>query len=439
MKFDIVINNGNVVFPDRIQNTDIAIKDGSIFELGKIDPSKGKTKFDAKGLHILPGIIDSQVHFREPGMIHKEDFFTGSKAAALGGVTCVFEMPNTSPPTTNKDAILNKFERAKNRMWVDHAFFVGANEDNIDKLNILENQPGCVGIKVFMGSSTGSLLIPNDDSLLKVFKNGKRRIAVHAEDEYRLNTRYKEIKKFQGAEFHPIWRDSLTAINATKRIIKIAKECNRPLHLLHITTKEEIEILKNYKDLVTVEVTPQHLTLESPNCYNDLGTLAQMNPPIREKHHQDGLWKGIQDGIVDVIGSDHAPHNLDEKSKPWPESPSGMPGVQTILPIMLDHVYKGKLSIIKLSKMLSTTPAKIYGLKRKGEIKVSNDADLSIVDLNAQYMIKNEDMATKCGWTPFNKKITHGRPHLTIIRGNIVMREGKILGKPIGKPVEFYL
>ena len=437
MKFDLVLKSGNVVLPNGLQNIDIGITDNIISKLGTIDSSEGKQNINAKGLHILPGIIDSQVHFREPGMMHKEDFFTGSKAAALGGVTCVFEMPNTSPPTTNTNAFQEKLSNAKGRMWVDHAFFVGASEDNVDKLDLLEKQPGCVGVKVFMGSSTGSLLIPNDETLIKVFKNGKRRIAIHAEDEYRLKSRFNSINKDQGVEFHPIWRDSLTAIRATQRIINIAKECDRPIHLLHITTREEIDILKHYKDLVSVEVTPQHLTLESPNCYQELGTLAQMNPPIREKYHQEGLWKGIKNGVVDVIGSDHAPHNLDEKSKPWPTSPSGMPGVQTILPIMLDHVNSGKLSIEKLSRMMSTTPAKIYGLKRKGEIKVSNDADLSIIDLKASYHIKNEDMATKCGWTPFNNKIVTGKPHMTIIRGQIVMKEGKILGEPIGKPVEF--
>ncbi len=434
--YDLLIKNGNVVIGNGFENLNIGIKDNKITLLSSSSNYESDNIVDAKNLIILPGVIDSQVHFREPGSEYKEDLHTGSMGAALGGVTSVFEMPNTYPPTSTVDRLKDKFNLAKDRMWVNYAFYAGATKENFSSLPELEKVPGCVGVKIFMGSSTGNLLVPDDETLINVLKSRNFRVAVHAEDEPRLIERKKLIKN-NGVHFHPIWRDELTALNATKRVIKGANASKKPVHILHITTEEEIEYIKNNKEFISVEVTPQHLTLNAPECYDDLGAFAQMNPPIREIRHQKGLWKGIKDGVVDVIGSDHAPHTIEEKNKPYPETPSGMPGVQTIVPIMLDHVNKGNLSLFKLCELICTNPARLYKVINKGEIKLNNDADLTIIDLNKEVKITNDMMATKSGWTPFNNKKVKGWPVMTIVNGNIIMRDGELIGSPKGKPVRF--
>ncbi len=434
--YDLLIKNGDVVVGNAFENLNIGVKDNKITLLSTTNNYEASNIIDAKNLTILPGVIDSQVHFREPGSEHKEDLHTGSKGAALGGVTSVFEMPNTYPPTSTVERLKDKFELAKDRMWVNYAFYAGATPENFSFLPELEKVPGCVGVKIFMGSSTGNLLIPDDETLINVLKSRNFRVAVHAEDEPRLIERKKLIKS-NDVHFHPIWRDELSALNATKRVIKGANASKKPVHILHITTEEEIEYIRQNKEYISVEVTPQHLTLSAPECYDALGTFAQMNPPIRESRHQKGLWKGIKDGVVDVIGSDHAPHTIEEKHKPYPDTPSGMPGVQTLLPIMLNHVNNGNLSLFKLCQLISTNPAKLYKVINKGEIKLNNDADLTIIDLNKEVKIKDDMMANKSGWTPFNNKNVKGWPIMTIVNGNIVMRDGELIGKPIGKPVSF--
>ncbi len=434
--YDLLIKNGNVVIGNNFEDLSIGIKNNKIALLSTSSNYEADNIIDAKNLTILPGVIDSQVHFREPGSEHKENLNTGSMGAALGGVTSVFEMPNTYPPTSTVQRLKDKLELAKNRMWVNFAFYAGATPENFSFLPELEKVPGCVGVKIFMGSSTGNLLIPDDETLINVLKSRNYRVAVHAEDEPRLLERKKLITS-NDVHFHPIWRDELSALNATKRVIKGANISKKPVHILHITTEEEIEYIKQNKEYISVEVTPQHLTLSAPECYDKLGTFAQMNPPIREARHLKGLWKGIKDGVVDVIGSDHAPHTIEEKNKPYPETPSGMPGVQTLLPIMLDHVNKGNLSLFKLCQLISSNPAKLYKVINKGEIKLNNDADLTIIDMNKEVKITNSMMANKSGWTPFDNKKVKGWPTMTIVNGNIVMRDGELIGKPEGKPILF--
>jgi len=434
--YDLLLKNGKIVIADSYQSLNIGIKNGKIELLSTSSDYDAKNVIDAKNLTILPGVIDSQVHFREPGSEHKEDLSTGSKGAALGGVTSVFEMPNTYPPTSTVQRLKEKLELARDRMWVNYAFYAGATPDNFSSLPELEKVPGCVGVKIFMGSSTGNLLVPDDETLINVLKSRNYRVAVHAEDEPRLMDR-KILIKENGVHFHPVWRDVMTALNATKRVINGANASKKPVHILHITTEEEIEYIKNNKEYISVEVTPQHLTLNAPECYDELGSFAQMNPPIRDIRHQKGLWRGINEGVVDIIGSDHAPHTIEEKNKPYPESPSGMPGVQTLLPIMLNHVNQGKLSLFKLCQLISSNPAKLFKVENKGEIKLNNDADLTIIDMNKEVKITNEMMANKSGWTPFNNKKVKGWPIMTIVGGNIVMRDGELIGKPKGKPVLF--
>ncbi len=435
--FDLVIAGGTVVTPMGRQSCDIAVRDGRIAAIGSIPAGQAADTLDAAGLTVLPGVIDTQVHFREPGLEHKEDLASGTAAAALGGVVAIFEMPNTKPSTLNGQDLENKLRRAAGRAWTDHAFFMGAAAENADELGELELLPGCSGVKIFMGSSTGSLLVDDDETLLGVLRNGRRRCAVHAEDEERLRERLALVRDGADVSMHPVWRDEETAIRATKRLLKLARAAGRRVHVLHITTAEEMDLLAAHKDLATVEVTPQHLTLAAPSCYEELGTLAQMNPPIRDVRHREALWAAVRNGIVDVLGSDHAPHTREEKAAEYPRTPSGMPGVQTLVPLMLDHVANGRLTLERFVDLTSAGPQRLYGIAGKGRIAVGYDADFTLVDLGANREITASWLRAKCGWSPFEGKRVKGWPLATVIRGRIVMREDELLGEPLGQPVNF--
>ncbi len=417
--------------------TSVAVKDGKIIAIGDRAHENASEIFDAKGLHVLPGVIDSQVHFREPGLTHKEDLESGTRGAVLGGVTTVFEMPNTKPPTSNRAELEEKFARTIGRIWSDLSFFIGATPNNAIELKELEKHPNCCAVKIFMGSSTGSLLVAEDEPLFTILKAGKYRVAVHCEDEFRLNERKHLVENSSDVRLHPIWRDELTALQATRRIVRLAELTGRPVHVLHVTTEEEIDFLKNKKDIVSVETTPQHLTLVGPDCYDRLGTLVQMNPPIRGEHHRAALWRAVNNGVVDVIGSDHAPHTLKEKANTYPNTPSGMTGVQTLLPLMLSHYNAGRLSLERLVEICCRNPARLYNAVGKGAIRVGNDADFTLVDLNKKKRIETKWIASKSGWTPFEGFEAHGWPVATIVRGHTVMREDQLLGTPIGRPVQF--
>ncbi len=435
MSFDLIIQGGTVVSHNGIAVADIGIRDGRFAEIGDLGTASAGTRISATGLHVLPGVIDTQVHFREPGNEHKEDLASGSAAAAKGGVTAVFEMPNTNPLTVTQAAIADKFDRAAGRMWTDHAFFVGATAENAAELADLERLPGVAGVKLFMGSSTGNLLVADDADILKVMRSGYRRVAVHAEDEARLLQR-KDLAQLDPAT-HPVWRDVETALNATRRVLALARRAGRRIHVLHVTTAEEMALLADHKDIATVEVTPQHLTLAAPEAYERLGTLAQMNPPIRGPEHREALWLGLAQGVVDVIGSDHAPHTTEEKARTYPASPSGMPGVQTLLPLLLDHVNAGRLSLARLVDLTSAGPQRIYGLATKGRIARGYDGDLTIVDLKRRETIDQAWLASKCGWSPFAGMTVTGWPLYTIVRGQVVMQEGELANQAQGRPVRF--
>ena len=437
--FDYILKNGNAFIGNSIQSeTDIGIKKNKISHIGNIDRNKGKNVYDMSNLTILPGCIDSQVHFREPGLTHKEDINSGTRGAVLGGITSIFEMPNTNPSTSTVEALNQKLKIAEENSFCNYSFYIGAVRENIEELKYLEKSEGCSGIKIFMGSSTGSLLIEDDKSLEKILANGTRRVAIHSEDEYRLRKRKKIVNDSDvNVKYHPIWRDSISAIESTKRLIKISKKVSRKIHILHISTKEEIDLIKNNKKLVTSEATPQHLYFHSPDCYQKLGTLAQMNPPIRSKEHQEGIWHGVKNKIIDVIGSDHAPHTLEEKNKKYPNSPSGMTGVQTLVPIMLNFVNQNKIGIHDFVRLTSSNPCKIFSIIGKGKIEVGNDADFTIVDLKKKRRIENNWIASKSGWTPYDGEIVVGWPVHTIVNGDIVMSEDQILGKPRGQKVKF--
>jgi dihydroorotase len=432
--FDLKLAGGTVHLPGGPAATDLWVRDGWVAQIG--GQGDAGAVIDCTGLDVLPGVIDTQVHFREPGLVHKEDLETGSRAAVLGGVTAVFEMPNTNPNTDNADAIADKLARAKDRMWCDHAFYVGATAENAEQLAELERLPGTAGIKIFMGSSTGNLLVDDDSNLRRVLRSGHRRVAIHAEDEGRMNARAGE--RVNGdPRSHPVWRDDESALIATRRILRLAREAGRRIHVLHVTTPAELELLGQNKDVASCEVTPQHLTLAGEEAYPRLGTHAQMNPPIRSGAHRDGLWYWLNQGVPDVIGSDHAPHTLEEKAKPYPASPSGMPGVQTLLPLMLDHVAAGRMSLQRLIDMTSAGAQRLFGLVGKGRIAVGYDADFTVVDLKKRWTIEASWLASRAGWSPFTGQTLTGKPIGTIVRGQQVMWEGQLAAQATGAPLRF--
>jgi dihydroorotase len=436
--FDLVISGGTVVNHAGRGLADIGIRDGRFAAIGDLSQAKAAGRFDARGLTVLPGVIDTQVHMREPGLEYKEDLASGSAGAALGGITGVFEMPNTKPSTTTAAALTEKLTRAAGRMWVDHAFYMGGCSDNADQLGELERLPGCSGVKVFMGSSTGSLLVADDDTLERVIRAIRRRMAVHCEDEPRLIER-RALIPAQGAtpHLHPLWRDEQTALRATTRLVDLATRHGKRVHVLHVTTAEEMAFLRDHRDVASVEVLANHLTLAAPECYDRLGTYAQMNPPIRDERHRAALWAAVADGTVDVVATDHAPHTRAEKDAGYPASPSGMPGVQTLVGLMLDHVAHGRLSLERLVDLTSAGPQRLFGLVNKGRMACGYDADLTLVDLAARHTITDAEMATKVGWTPFAGTTVSGWPMATIVRGQVVMRDGQLLGTALGKPMRF--
>lgn len=400
----------------------------------------GELEIDAHGLALIPGLIDTQVHFREPGLEHKEDLESGTRAAILGGVTSIFEMPNTNPNTTSREALQDKLNRATGRAWCDFSFFVGASTDNISDLADLENLPGSPGIKIFMGSSTGTLLVGDDEHLRQVLRSGKRRAPIHAEDEPRNRERKSLISDHPHPREHPFLRDAESARIATQRILALSEETGRPVHILHVSTHDELPLLADAKLRglgTTCEVTPQHLWFQAPDCYDRLGSLAQMNPPLRSVEHRDALRKAVQAGLFDVFGSDHAPHTLEEKNQPYPQSPSGMPGVQTMLSALLTMAHDGLMDLQTLVRMACENPAQIYGIQNKGFLKVGYDADLVLIDPNKSAKFERSMIASKCGWSPYEGETFTGWPIHVFLRGKQVVTDQTLTGTQQGEAVQF--
>ena len=432
---DLIVKNGTCFIDGNLSKNDIGVQNGKITHIGDLTKEQSSNTINVDGKIVFPGLMDTQVHFREPGSVDAEDLHSGSRAAIVGGITSVFEMPNTNPPTTNFEEFQKKINIGK-RMYCNHAFYFGATAENYEVLEKLKNLEGCCGIKLFAGSSTGNLLVDKEEDIEKVFKYASKVVAVHSEDEEILKLRKKLIQKGD-VKTHPVWRNEEVAISSTRKIVKIAKRLNKKAHILHVTTKDEVDFLSQNKGNITFEITPQHLTMYAPDCYDKLGSYAQMNPPIRDKSHYDRLWYAIRNDYNDTIGSDHAPHLKINKEKQYPDSPSGMPGVQTILPVMLNHMNEGKIKLNQIVKFLCENPVKIFGIKNKGYIKKDFDADFTIVDLNKVIEIKNENIESKCGWSPFDGYKFKGTPIYTIIAGEIKMQDGKIIGEPTGKPLSF--
>lgn len=439
-RYDLILENGTVMMPQGLVFTDVGVLNGKIVSFGTLKNATATQRINAKGLHILPGVIDSQVHFREPGLEYKEDLESGTRSAIAGGVTTVFEMPNTNPNTTTAAALAHKLHLCQNRAWSNYAFYMGAaGTDNATEMADLELLKGCCGVKIFMGSSTGTLLVSEDSQLEAVLRSGRRRVAIHAEDEARLIERKPLVQTGTATVHqHPHWRDVTSALKATQRILALGEKTKRPLHLLHITSAPEIELLAKNKHLTTVEVTPQHLSLFAPDCYDAVGTLAQMNPPIREKEHWQALWWGVENGVIDVIGSDHAPHTLEEKERGYPNTPSGMTGVQTLVPLLLNHVAAERLTLQRMVDLTAYGPARVFNIVGKGRIALGYDADFTIVDLAAKRTITHQWMQSKVGWTPFDGLTVTGWVTHTIVGGNLAMAHDELLGTPKGSVVSFW-
>lgn len=434
--YDLIFKGGTVVNQDGEGVRDIGVRGGRFAAIGDLSRASAGETIDCRGLHLLPGVIDSHVHFREPGLTHKEDLESGSLGAVMGGVTAVFEMPNTDPLTTGAEALADKVRRAHHRMHCDFAFYVGATRENTRDLGELERLPGAAGVKVFMGASTGSLLIEDDEGVRAVLKAINRRAAFHSEDEYRLRERMN-LRVENDPRSHPVWRDATAALMSTQRLIALARETGKRVHVLHVTTKEEAVFLGEHKDVATAEATPAHLTLAAPDCYERLGTLAQLNPPIRDAVHREGLWRGVAQGVIDCVGSDHSPHTREEKAHPYPKTHSGMTGVQTLVPVMLDHVNAGRLSLARFVDLTSAGPARIFGIARKGRIAVGYDADITVVNLKRRETITDEWTVSRSNWTPYNGMSVTGWPVGTVIRGRKVMWEGTLVDGAQGERVHF--
>ena len=426
--FDLILKNGTVFTPEATEISDIAVKDGKIVDIGTFN--NAEEIIDCTNLYVFPGLIDTQCHFREPGGEHKETLETGTLSAALGGVTGIFEMPNTNPLTITPEAMEFKLKKAHETSYVDFAFYFGGTAEYAEHLSEWENIDGVCGIKIFMGASNGDLLSATDEEIDAIVANGKRVIAVHAEDEAIMNeNKVTILGDSNDVAMHYKWRSEESCLNATKRIVSIAKKYTRRVHILHITTAQEMSFLKTNKDIASAEVLANHLTLHAPDCYNMFGTLAQQNPPIREKYHQDALWAAVADGTVDIVASDHAPHTLDEKSGTYPNTPSGTPGVQTLIPIMLNHVHEGRLSYERLVELMAYGPYRIHKIKNKCLIRKGFNADFTVVDPKAEHIISNAEQASKSGWTPYDGKKVVGFPTMTIIGGKSIMRNGEITGR----------
>jgi dihydroorotase len=434
--FDLVLRGGTCVLPWGQEATDVGVRDGRIAALGDLRTATAGSEIDCRGLHVLPGLIDAHVHLRDPGDPKVETIADGTRGAVLGGLAVVFDMPNTSPAITDRERLDWKRDYLQGQAWCDVGLYVGASKKNIAELVALELQPNVCAVKVFAGSSTGDLLVEDDASLEAVMRSGRRRIAYHSEDEYRLQERKPLFHSGMPHRNHMVWRDVECAMLGSRRLMALARKTGRPAHILHVSTAEELEFLKDYRDVCTVEVLLNHLT-QTDEAYDRLGGYAVMNPPIRDARHMAAAWAAVADGTVDVVGSDHAPHSRAAKERPWPDGAAGLTGVQTIVPLMLDHVSAGRLSLSRLVDLMCAGPARVFGVTGKGRLAAGYDADFTLVDMRKQRTIEESWIVSPCGWTPFAGQRCTGWPMMTIIRGEVAMRDDEVIGTPRGAPVRF--
>ncbi len=434
------MQGGTLVSATGTREADVLLKDGRIAQVGaKLAAPADATVLNARGRLVFPGIIDTQVHFREPGLGHKEDLASGSLAALAGGVTSYCEMPNTSPSTTTPEALADKMHRAEKRSFCNYAFFVGAAAENAERLGEYEQLPGCAGVKIFMGSSTGSLLVEDDATLERVLRSGTRRVAVHSEDEPLLRASYAKLKPGSPWTVHPEVRSVKSALRSTKRLLDLAEKTGRKVHLLHVSSADEIHLLRerDLGELVSVELTPNHLFLEAPSCYEQYGALVQMNPPVRSREHLEVLREAAADGTAWCFGSDHAPHSLAEKLRRYPASPSGIPGVQTSLGLFLTALRDGWLGLEDIARLMCEGPCRVYDIQNKGRIEPGYDADLTIVDPKEMGPLREDWIRSRAGYSPFVGRQLAGWPVSTIVHGQLAYQEHRVTSKPLGRPLEY--
>lgn len=428
-----LIKNCTAVLPNETVVTNVLIDGTRIASIGAPATTQADRVIDATGLHLIPGLIDDQVHFREPGFTHKEDLTTASRSCVLGGVTSFLEMPNTSPNTTSQALLEQKLALGKEKARANYGFYIGATPDNIEELKYAKRTPG---IKIFVGSSTGNLLVDDQSALERIYRDTKLSICVHAEDEATIKANKERIGPTTDVRDHSKIRDHVAAYTCTKRIRALSEEFQHHTHILHVSSRTEIPLLDS--PYLTAEACVHHLLMNT-NDYEKLGTLVQMNPSIKDPEDNVALWQALRDGIITVIATDHAPHTLLEKSQPYPASPSGMPGVQTMLTLCLNEVAAGNITIEQLVQWTSTNPASTWKILNKGSIVEGYDADLVLVDLKATRVIRAEDQASKCGWTPWEGRTTTGWPTHTFVMGQLAMEHGQLFDTVRGQEIQFGL
>lgn len=452
----MLIRGAMMITPSGPVQGDLRVTGDKISEVaagGGLSRRPGESIIEGEGLHLLPGVMDPQVHFREPGEPHKETLASGSAAGASGGLTAFLDMPNNNPSATSMAAMNAKLQRARSSCVTHHGFFIGATSTNIEQLMSAVGTPhaplaipGICGIKIFMGSSTGDLLVDEQDPLERIFSSTGGLIAVHAEDETRLRSRAAEFEHRQDSASHAEWRDSESALLATRRAVDLAEQHHHRLHVLHLTSAVEANWLAGRTgSQVTTETLPQHLTFAASDVERE-GTRLKMNPPIRYEEDRDALWTRLHDGTIQCIATDHAPHTLAAKQAGWKDAPAGMPGVETSLPVMLTHASEDRCSISDVVRWMSTNPARIYGVESKGELREGFDADLVLVDMHTSSEVRDERTWTNVGWNPFAGRSLVGWPRLTIVEGIPVFErdsstgpKGRMIASPVdtGRALEF--
>lgn len=438
MAHRILIRDAVVVLPEETARTSVLIEDGQIVGVDAPPHTRADEVVDAAGLHLLPGVIDDQVHFRDPGLTHKEDLRTGSRACAAGGVTSFLEMPNTVPQTVTIEALADKLALAERRCVVNYGFYMGATTGNLEELCRAGRTPGVStpGIKIFIGSSTGNMLVDDQECLEAIFAETTLPITAHCEDESTVRANRERLSGPLTVHDHSRIRDHKAAVTATVRAIDLARRHNHRFHVLHVSTAREVAILAQQSDLITAEACPHHLFFDTSD-YDRLGTLAQMNPSLKTADDRTALWRGLRDGAIQILATDHAPHTLEEKRAPYPESPSGVPAVEVFLPLMLNEVNRGRCTLRNLAAWMSDGPARIWDIVGKGRIEPGYDADLVLVDMAEEREVRNEDQRCKCGWTPWHGTRLRGWPVRTWVGGRTVFADGRVAPEPLGRELVF--
>jgi len=426
-----LIRHAQVVLPESTERINVLIENGKVAALDVPDGASADEVIDASGLHLIPGVVDDQVHFREPGLTHKEDLLTATRACAKGGVTSFLEMPNTKPTTTSVAALESKLGLAAGRCVVNYGFYIGATPENVAELARATRTPG---IKIFIGSSTGDLLVDEQSALERIFAETTLPICAHCEDEATVRANAARIGGGSSVADHSRIRDNAAALIATKRAVDLAERHRHRFHVLHVSTAEEVQFLRGTSDLITAEACPHHLFF-TVDDYDRLGSLIQMNPSIKSRADAAAVWQGLLDGTLEVIATDHAPHTLEEKRQPYPKSPSGLPAVENSLALLLNQVSLGLCSLRQVMSWMCEAPARVWNLHQKGAIREGWDADLVLVDLNRTAVVRNEEQLTKCGWTPWDGVSLTGWPVRTFVHGQTVYCDGRVVGEGTGREI----